>query len=403
MKFKQKLISAACATGCCFLIQTATTQAKETSTHLQDVLISYKDHQGKQYAEQHVEHIEKHLGDMKMVRANVNTKQYRLLKNNPHIEWVKTSTDKMHIASTSTIKSVAPNYKPKWNMNYVKAPTYWKKGYLGKGVKVAIIDTGVNEIEGLGNVVKRISFAKDNPATKDIDESDPYDRGNYGDGHGTSVAAILGSQLDKKTQSSSHLNVAGVAPNIRIYSLKYADGTSNGQIGDMIEAIQWSIKHHMQIINISSSIYTDHPGLKKAINQAAKKGIIIVASAGNDGPHDAPTYPARYENVIGVASIGKDKKSSPFSNRGASVDFAAPGDDVATLNVVGEKIVTSGTSFAAPHVTGLVALLIERYPNSSSTTIINKLKKSALDLGAKGKDSKYGYGLAQLPKIPTKK
>ena len=400
-----KLLSALCLTSCFVMLQSSNVSAIDSTNKSTDVIISYKNDTGKRYILKNVTKVEKVLNQVDMVRASITNKQYENLKKNKNIEFINKSTKKMTVL-TESIQNTGeqvPTFKSYWNLDYVKAPTYWKKGYFGKGVKVALIDTGVNAIPYLPNVVKRVSFVKDNPKTKNINEADVWDRGNYGEGHGTSVAAVLGAQIGGKAFNYSISDVIGVAPGVQIYSLKYADGTKDGRIAEVIEAFNWAIKHKMDLINISSSIYEDDPSLKKAIDQAVKAGIMIVASAGNDGNSEKPTYPARYSNVIAVSSIGKDKKCSEFSNTGTSVDFAAPGDYVLSINSKGELFFSSGTSFAAPHVTGLLAILKERYPFSTSNELIQKLRSSALDLGTKGKDNKYGYGLAQLPSFSTAK
>lgn len=393
---KRSLLLAICLTGCWSLYHAPDVSAKQST----DVMISYKNEEGKTYILKNVSKVENILDKVEMVRATVNDQQLTKIKNNKNIEFVNNSLKKMTIADEpSEISSnLIPTFTSYWNLNYVKAPSFWKKGYLGNGVKVAVIDTGINNLPDLKNVVKRVSFVKDNPQTKDIDESDVWDRGGYVNGHGTSVAAVIGAQIGGKTFNNSISDIIGVAPNVQLYSLKYADGTKDGTVGEIIEAINWSIKYKMDIINISSSVYEDDAALKKAVDKAVKAGIIVVASAGNEGTNK-PTYPARYTNVIAVSSIGKDKKISGFSNTGTAIDFAAPGDYIPTINGKGQFFYATGTSYAAPHVAGLFALLKEKYPYSSVTELLQKLKTNALDLGLKGKDSKYGYGLAQLPKL----
>lgn len=405
-KFKTKLLSAVCLTSCCFMFHTPfNVFAKESTNANKDMMISYKNQRGKSFIRNNVTKVEKVLNQVKMIRASINEEQYKLLKANNNIDFINSSRKKMIIANEPTLNTTVqmPVFKSYWNLDDVKAPSYWKKGYLGKGIKVAVIDTGINAIPDLTNVVKRVSFVKDNPTTKSIDESDPWDRGNFGEGHGTSVAAVIGAQIGGTTFNHEISDIIGVAPNVQLYSLKYADGTRDGRIAEVVEAIDWSIKHKMDLINISSSVYENDPSLQKAIDLAVKSGIIIVASAGNDGNYDKPTYPARYSNVIAVGSIGKDKKCSIFSNTGTSIDFTAPGDYVPSINSGGKFFYASGTSFAAPHVTGLLAILKERYPYSTASELVEKLEDSSLDLGLKGKDNKYGYGLAQLPKFTTTK
>lgn len=241
LKLKKKtLLLAICLTGC-WSMNYAPDVSAEQST---DVMISYKNEEGKTDILKNVSKVEKVLEQVGMVRATVNEQQIAKLKNNNNIEFINNSLTKMKIADDTSEKSnrSIPTFTSYWNLNYVKAPYFWRNGYLGKGVKVAMIDTGINNVPDLKNVVKRISFVKDNPKTKTIDESDVWDRGNYGEGHGTSVAAVIGAQIGGKTFNTSISDIIGVAPNVRLYSLKYADGTKDGTVGEIITAINWSIK-----------------------------------------------------------------------------------------------------------------------------------------------------------------
>lgn len=257
-----------------------------------------------------------------------------------------------------------------WNIQKLAVPTAWSGNFTGKGVKIAVIDTGINEIPALANVKKRVSFVKDDPTTP-INEADNIDRGYNDQGHGTLVASIIGSQ------ANIQIPVQGIAPNAELYALKYADGTQGGVASTIVKAINWSIENNMDIINISSGLKTDVSALHKAIKQAVSKGILIVASAGNDGQSEKSRFPARYTEVISVGSINKYGDISSFSNNLKGINFVAPGEEILAFNQLGKVKAVNGTSFSAPHITALLALYKERFPYSSSEMLLQYLKKSA--------------------------
>ena len=148
MRLKTKLLSVLCMTSCCIMLQHPHADAKGQNLDTTDVLISYKNDSGKKFIFQNTQKVENVLTKVKMVKATINKKQYKKLLQNKNIEFINKNSKKMILAdeTVATIPSKTPTYKPYWNLNYVKAPTYWNKGFFGKGVKVAVIDTGVNDI-----------------------------------------------------------------------------------------------------------------------------------------------------------------------------------------------------------------------------------------------------------------
>ncbi len=163
-------------------------------------------------------------------------------------------------------------------------------------------------------------------------------------GHGTMVAGII------------HL----VAPTAKIMPLKVfgSDGTAN--LSDIVRAIYFAVDNGARVINMSFSFSSPSISLMKAINYATAHDVVCVASVGNDGA-ETLRYPASYRNVIGVASTDNSDTRSAFSNYGeALVDIAAPGEGIVTAYPGGHYAVVSGTSFAAPMVSGGAALLVQR-------------------------------------------
>ncbi|MFF3099580.1 S8 family serine peptidase [Viridibacillus arvi] len=360
-----------------------------------NALISYKNEEGKQRVLGDAEDVGEVLDNVEMVEASLTEQQLSDLKKDPNIEFVDTKEALMTLADLAT--PAQPLLIPTWNLSLINTPVAWNNGIFGNKVKVAVIDTGINPIDDLQNVVRRVSFVRDLPETV-IKESDNVDRGGIrNNGHGTSVAAVIGARVGGNLKDQKTTDVIGVAPNVQLYSLKYADGTTSGTTTEIVKSIDWAIANKMDIINISSGLYVDVPALRNAVQKAYNAGILIVASAGNDGNDRNVTYPARYSQVIAVSSISAKQKISTFSNTGSSMNLTAPGEAVPTINKDGKLIYASGTSYAAPHVTGILALLKQQYPFLSAKELRAKLDEQAIDLGITGIDNLYGHGLAQYP------
>lgn len=268
-----------------------------------------------------------------------------------------------------------------WNLAKVDAPRAWEKT-KGAGVKVGVIDTGVDythpELSG------RFAGGYDNVNEDD----DPFD----GHGHGTHVAGIIASSLD-------NAGVAGVSPEVSLYAYKAIADTGVGYTSDLIESIDSAINDGMNTINIS--LGTDQPSaaLENKLNQAVNQGMVIVAAAGNTGG-GAVLYPAAYDSVISVAATDENDQFASFSSLGAEI--SAPGVNVLSTVPGGGYATLSGTSMAAPHVTATSALLIANGTSAVRQTIYD----SATDLGSEGPDGIFGYGLVQtgesiIPSSPS--
>jgi subtilisin len=260
----------------------------------------------------------------------------------------------------------------------------------GKGVKVAVIDSGV-DMDHPDLVVKGgkcvLDLSIDPKACKNSYDDDDKD------GHGTHVAGIIGA-LD------NGIGTIGVAPGAEIYAVKALDSAGIGSTTTMMAGIEWAIKNKMDIINLSLSAPDIDYGIKAMIDKAHGSGIVVVAAAGNvglaDGSGDNVEFPAKLANVIAVSATNRSNQRIAFSSTGPEVDFAAPGDAIYSTLPGGGYGYMSGTSMAAPHVTGMIALYMEKYPSASASYIRSLLEWNARDLGAEGKDRIYGEGLVQV-------
>jgi len=226
-----------------------------------------------------------------------------------------------------------------WGIARVKAPEAWK-ATMGAGVKVGVIDTGVDctHPDLAPNCAGGINV---------VDPSkDPADD----NGHGTHVSGTIAGAKDGK-------GVAGVAPKAKIYAIKVLDSDGGGTVEDIIKGINWATANGMQVINMSLGGPGHSAAMQKAVKKAYAAGITIVAAAGND-PNTPVGEPASYKESIAVSASTFDDKLAFFSTTGPEVAFIAPGHEIYSDAPGGGLAKHSGTSMATPHVAGLAALAI---------------------------------------------
>lgn len=259
----------------------------------------------------------------------------------------------------------------------------------GTGVKVAIIDTGIdyNHPDLDGNYKGGYNFVSNN-----------YDP-NDDNGHGTHVAGIIAAE-------ENGIGVVGVAPEASLYAVKVLDSTGSGTFSNVIAGIDWSVNNGMQVISMSLGANEGSISLKNAVDNANSSGVVVVAAAGNDGNSagttDTVDYPARYDSVIAVAATDSSNTRASFSSTGPAVEVSAPGVSVYST-IPGGYGYKSGTSMATPHVTGTAALIIASNPNLTNVEVRQILRNTSTDLGDPGKDNKYGYGLINANKAAPMK
>lgn len=262
-----------------------------------------------------------------------------------------------------------------WGVERVRAPQVHSAGYKGNAVKVAILDTGIR---------------LNHPDLTVYGGYDATGTGSYNDdnGHGTHVAGTVAA-LDNT------VGVLGVAPAVRLYSVKVLDRNGNGTYSDIIAGIQWAINNNMDIINMSLGGSTGSTALQNACNAAYNAGILLVAAAGNSGTASGSTecinYPARYSSVIAVGSITSSNTRSSFSSTGSTLELMAPGSNIYSTTYNGGYGTMSGTSMACPHVTGVAALIKSVKPSLTNVQIRNILNATANDMWHD--PWRYGNGL----------
>lgn len=238
-------------------------------------------------------------------------------------------------------------------------------------IKIALIDSGIQAEKANVTVAETFNGNGSN---------DSY-------GHGTAIASIIGAK-------KSLLNpVEGVFKNVVFYDANVLDENGNTSISDIVAAIDWAIKHEVDIINMSFGIQKDDPALHEAIKKGYEQNIIFVAAAGNNLGFEAD-YPARYHEVLSISSIDKNLKRDPTAAKN-KVDYVTPGINVQAvkINKMRDKSL-DGTSYATAYATGIIAQLLSEQ-KIDRTSYFKHLKDYAKPLG---KQSEYGNGLLTLKK-----
>jgi subtilisin family serine protease len=306
-----------------------------------------------------------------------------------------------------------PMQSRQWGLTAVRAASAWTSA-TGEGIVIAVVDSGVDKDhpELKDKLVGGVSFV-DCPAG--VRPCDNFDDGN---GHGTHVAGIAAAPLDG-------IGVVGVAPNAKIMPIKVVD-SEEGSASDVdtADGIRWAVDHGADVINMSlgglpgvTTVY-DYFGISievaDAMQYALDHNVLVVYAAGNEAAPLCDEYSlAAGQDALCVGAVDKRKMHTAYSNTGAGLDLVAPGgsgaevvdcadDSEAVLSTwslahdedcpdeVGYGSM-SGTSMAAPFVTGVAALLAER--GIRGVAAANRIKATAADLGLPGEDDVYGAGL----------
>ncbi len=267
-----------------------------------------------------------------------------------------------------------------WGVDRIDAEWAWATA-RGAGVRVAVIDTGIDKDHPdlAANVAGGVNFVRKGrkPAN-----SSAWDDDN---GHGTHVAGIIAA-------ADNDIGVLGAAPEASLYAVKVLDKRGSGYVSDVIAGIEWAVANGMDVANMSLGGDGDVQSLREACDAAAEAGLLLVAAAGNDG--GAVDYPAAYPSVIAVAATDAADAVPSWSSRGPEVALAAPGVDVFSTWKGGGYAVESGTSMAAPHVAGTLALAL-------SAGVGSDLCSAADDLPPAGIDAVSGCGLVDAGETVT--
>lgn len=266
----------------------------------------------------------------------------------------------------------------------------------GEGITIAVIDTGYSNHEDLKDSIK---YKK----SVILGVNSPYD---YTNGHGNMCMGIIAAQ--KKNIGG----VEGIARMAKLISIKAIHENGETEYNNLINAIYFATALGADIISISAGGYSYSKDLEIAIRSCYELNIPVVCAAGNDGHVlniSNIQYPAKFKETICVGSISNKKELSLFSSIGEEIDFVAVGEKVRSTYLKNTYKEDSGTSFSAPYIAGIIALLLSKHRQQQATTgkndcvtieqIKDHLKKHTVDLGEEGKDVKYGYGAIDINSV----
>lgn len=259
---------------------------------------------------------------------------------------------------------------------------HWNEaaGTCAKSAKIGIIDTSFDTAHPAFQKLKyeRESFLDGAPPS-------PYDW------HGTAVLSLLAGDPASGTP--------GLAPDATYYlaSAFRSDAAGNASTDTLrlLSALAWLEKRDVDIVNMSFSGPQD-PAVARVIERMSKRGIVFVAAAGNQGPIAPPSYPAAYPQVIAVTAVNRNGDNYPKANRGPHIDVSAPGVDILTALPRAQQGLRTGTSFAAPFVTAIIASQGEIPFHGVKSAVLGDVPTQ--DLGPPGRDPIYGAGLALASK-----
>jgi Subtilase family len=250
---------------------------------------------------------------------------------------------------------------------------------LGRNIRVAVIDTGLDSAHPELTGAIADSFDA-------IGEGLPE-----AEAHGTAIAGIVAARQQIK----------GMAPDARVLAVRAFASTSGGKPAAttlaLIKGLDWAAANNARIVNMSFAGPRD-PLLQEAIEQAEARGLIMVAAAGNGGPDAASAYPAAYDRVIAVTASDSDDQLYDKANRGTYVAIAAPGVDILAPAPKESYEMSSGTSLAAAHVSGIIALILERNPSLTTQDVRTILARTARDPDRSATARGLGAGIVDAAK-----
>ena len=265
-----------------------------------------------------------------------------------------------------------------WGADLIKAPTAWNNGYTGQGITVAVLDTGVdynhqdlkNNIWSNTKEIAGNGIDDDGNGYTDDVQGWNFDSSNNNildnNGHGTHVSGTIAAE-------NNGIGVTGIAYNSKIMPVKVLDANGSGSYANIAKGIYYAVDNGANVINLSLGGNSSNDTLKSAIEYASSKNVIVVMAAGNNGD-SIPSYPARYayNSGIAVGAVDQNNNLADFSNRSGSQEITyvtAPGVDVYSTIPNNQYANYNGTSMAAPHIAGVVALMLSANPNLTESQV----------------------------------
>lgn len=293
-------------------------------------------------------------------------------------------TESLNHSSPELVTESLSNYSlghMSWGVKHMGLDELQKKfensGKKLPEVRVAVLDTGLKKSN------RYLQGRYLNEGYNFIDNNTNFDDDQY---HGTEVSGII---------------VDGTSSNVKILPIKVMDEKGDGKMSDTAKGIYYALEHGADVINLSLSgndkNHTYH-SLDDAIAEAISRNVIVIAAAGNEDTDASFRYPANKENVITITSVNKNNTLGLLANYGSVIDFALPG-----MNILAPHksimLLDSGTSMAAPHAAAAAALLKTWDKAINQDEVMQIFKEYAIDLGEKGFDNTYGWGMINLARF----
>ncbi len=296
--------------------------------------------------------------------------------------------------------TLTPNdtyWAQQWGPGKTRVSAAWDVTTGREGIVIAVLDTGidldhsdlrgqvwVNPGEVPGNGI-------DDDGNGKVDDIHGWRFGQDQDhnidddhGHGTHVSGIIAARGNNQT------GIAGMAWGCRIMVVKVLDYKGNGHYSDVANGLMYATDNGARIANLSLGGVEPSQVIKDAVDYARAHGTLVVAAAGNT--HSAVLYPAAYEGALAIAASDQNDHRAPYSCYGPEVDLAAPGSSIYSTCVGDSYCSKSGTSMAAPHVSGLAALIWSAYPDHTAAQVTQRLLETAQDIESPGWDEYTGWG-----------
>ena len=281
------------------------------------------------------------------------------------------------IGSVQSLSQIYPQ-----NVRDFDFPNIWKKT-RGKDVLVYVVDTGCpkdhKDLESNVDVSRCRSF---------VDGEDIYDTVN---GHSTHCCGTIGA-------TDNGFGTIGVAPEVTIVTGKVLNKHGSCTPKQLLNGLEYALTLRPDIINMSLGAEFPMIGLQRMLKKLTDENIIIVSSAGNNGENKV-LYPAQHDECIAVGSYTDiiKRQRSEFSSWGDTLDIMAPGEEILSTYLNNKYAVLSGTSMAAPAVSGLIALLLSYYKAKGQKLTVDEVRKllytHAIDIGEVGRDQQFGWGI----------
>jgi thermitase len=300
------------------------------------------------------------------------------LGNSRRIAWAEPDRA-MHILAE-------PLRRSQWALDSLHVEKAWAFAGLAwsfglSGAPIGIVDTGIDTRHEEFRGRLRACAAS---ASGRVREGICDDR----EGHGSHVAGIAAGN------AGNGLGIAGIAGASPILACRALSGTGAGSTSDVAACIVWLARSGAKVINLSIG-GPDSAALRTAVRTATSAGSLLVAAAGNDGSA-ADSWPAAYPEVISVAALDPNGQRASYSNWNRDIELAAPGTGILSVKNGGGYARMSGTSMAAPEVAGAAALIWNSVPGKNAVGVRSALDHAARDVGARGRDPKYGFGSLDL-------